>query len=101
MNSIATILQNRKVETSTLSSRQAIIKMFIDELNNERDGKKYKPLSASFVASQMYRAGLQTDRDFWTFYGYCKEAQNFSACWWYTIKLKIQSKRNGKCDTVR
>ena len=42
MNSIATILQNRKVETSTLSSRQAIIKMFIDELNNERDGKKSK-----------------------------------------------------------
>lgn len=73
-----------------LNNRQAIIKKFVDKLNEDREGKTFngrplKPLSASFVASTMYDSQLNTDRLLLWFFGYCSEAKNFSSCWWWSL----------------
>lgn len=74
-----------------LCERSAIIKEFVDRLNKERGGS-YKPLSAGFVASKMYNAGLKDDFDLYWFLGYCKDARNFSSCWWWALNPKNVTK---------
>lgn len=79
-------LFNPDIESEKLNPRQGIIKKFVDRLNKEREGTKYKPLEASFIASKMYDAQLNTNRALLWFYGYCDEAKNFSSCWWWSLK---------------
>lgn len=82
------LLQNYKIdETKTLYPRQELIKKFLDRLNETRTGK-YRPLLPGFVASKMYRSGLKDDQDLNWFYGYCSDAQNFSSCWWWSLKVQ-------------
>lgn len=69
-----------------LYPRQELIKKFVDRLNAERDGIKYKKLSPVFIASKMYNSGLKDDLDLQWFYGYCNDARNFSKCWWWALK---------------
>lgn len=88
MQSISDLLKKYKgniPSEKVLYPRQEIIKMFVDRLNSER-GSDFKPLSPAFVASKMYTAGLKTNWDLWWFWGYCKEAKNFSKIWWWSLK---------------
>ena len=71
-----------------LNKRQEIIKMFVDKLNSDRVLSGRKELPASFYAMKMYDAGLKTDFLLWWFWGYCKDAKNFSSCWWWSLKVK-------------
>lgn len=89
MMNISEILNKRPVETEkVLYPRQEIIKKFVDAINPPRVAAGYRPYSVAFIASKMYNAGIKTDFGFWYFYGYCKEAQNFSATWHWALDPK-------------
>jgi hypothetical protein len=87
-------IEKKKAVAPTFKSERAeIISKFVDELNSERTGK-YKPLSPAFVSMKMSRAGLKTNSDLYWFLGYCKDARNFSKCWWYALDAKNTIERH-------
>lgn len=89
MMNIAEILNKRPVETEkVLCPRQEIIKKFVDAINPPRVAAGYKSYSVAYIASKMYNAGLKTDFSLWYFYGYCREAKNFSSCWHWSLDNK-------------
>lgn len=71
-----------------LYPRQELIKKFVDRLNASRLEGGYKPLTARFIATKMYQAGLKDDFDLWWFWGWCNDSKNFSSCWWWSLKAK-------------
>lgn len=87
--SIADLIQipearNEKV----LNRRQELIKKFVDRINADRSMAGYKPLTARFIATKMYSAGLKTDDRLWWFWGYLNEGKNFSSAWWWLLDPK-------------
>ena len=80
------------VEDKPLPRRSQIIKRFVDRLNESRQVSGYNPLSPAFIASKMYVAGLKSDYLLSWFYGYCDEAKNFSATWWWSLTPENQRK---------
>ena len=72
-------------ESKIVNERQYWVSLFLEELNKGR-GKKYKSLSAGFVASKMAIAGLKTTDDLRIFYEECKRSANFSKFWWWSFK---------------
>lgn len=66
--------------------RNELIRLFVDKLNEDRRGAGFKELSPSFYAIKMAQSGMKSVRDLEWFYGYCKEAKNFSSTWWWSLK---------------
>ncbi len=81
-------LEKEKAKLTFLYPRQELIKQFVDILNRDRIENNMRPLSAAFIASRMYQSGLNTDFLLHWFFGYCKDAKNFSKCWWWALKHK-------------
>ena len=81
--------KNNKQQSEVRKSERAeLVKKFVDRLNAGRTGK-YKPLPASFYAIKMAQAGLSLHDLYW-FYGYCNDANDFSKCWWWSLKPQDQ-----------
>lgn len=76
----------QKVEKSKITNqRQEVLKMFVDRLNADRVASGRKALPPAFYATKMSMLSLQDMREF---YGYCNEAKNFSATWWWRTNPK-------------
>lgn len=91
---IKELLQNyidtsKNSERSKITNRrQEIIKQFVDKLNALRVESGFQPMAPGFIASKMYNSGLKTDWELCWFYGYCNEAKNFGATWWWALTPK-------------
>lgn len=93
MKNIEKIIQGMSIEhmekqTKVLYPRQELIKKFVDRLNIEREGTKYKKLDPKFVAIKMYQSGLKSDFLLNWFFGYCNDAKHFSKCWFWSMNHK-------------
>jgi hypothetical protein len=71
-----------------LYPRQELIKKFVDRINADRAAAGFKPLTARFIATKMYTAGLKDDFDLNWFFGYCNDAKTFGSCWWWALGKK-------------
>lgn len=71
-----------------LYPRQELMKKFVDRINGDRVSSGYKPLTAKFIVTKMYTAGLKDDFDLNWFYGYCNDAKTFGSCWWWSLGKK-------------
>lgn len=86
------LVLEREPEVKGLTSRQEIIKKFIDRINDSRALGGYPPFPPAYIAMKMYRAGYKTDSQLHMLYGSCNDSINFSAFW----HLKTGSKKHGK-----
>ncbi len=77
---------NRKED---LSHRAQLIKEFTEKLNREREGTKWKPLEPRSVAILL---GHLNTWDVGIFLGSCKDSKNFSARFWWGLKVKKENK---------
>lgn len=85
MKQISEIIPS-KIEQGTekiTNSRQLIIKDFIDIINLERKGTKYKPLTARAIAIKLSHL---SEQDLHFFYKKCSNAKSFSKCFWGCLK---------------
>ncbi len=87
MNNLQIDISRYKVEKSTIvNERQEIIKQFLDSLNTEREGTKWKPLSARAVA---IKVGHIKTGDLYAFKKQCEQAKcGFGACFFYSLRVK-------------
>ncbi len=76
------VLKTRPIDKIT-NERQAVIKEFLERLNDERDGVTYKKLVPSFVAVKLSHLNLQ---DLYYFLRVCKDAKHFSKFFWFSLK---------------
>lgn len=73
---------NRKED---LSRRASLVKEFVEALNKEREGTKYKPLQPAYVATRL--AFLDT-WDLSMFLVQCRKAKSFGKTFFWAIKVK-------------
>ena len=79
------------VKQSPYRDRTDIIKLFVDRLNAERAGTKYKPLS--FVAVQSKLVGIQEIHHLHAFYEDCQKAKSFSKYFYYKLNPEKYDKK--------
>lgn len=63
-----------KPEVKITNERQSIIKEFVDEINKERIGTKWKPITAKAVAIKL--GMLKSNRELYEFLSECKDYKN-------------------------
>lgn len=90
MKSLFEIINNEKELTKQCNSeRSDVIRQFVEEINKERIGTKYKPLSPKAVAIKLSYLKLQ---DLYTFLSLCKDYKNrqqsFSKYFFGALKIK-------------
>lgn len=54
-----------------LNERQGILKMFVDEINKERIGTKYKPVTGRGIAMKL--SMLKTNQELYEFLSECRD----------------------------
>lgn len=80
-------LKKLKIEkTKITNERQELIKQFLDRINAERAGTKWKPLSARAVAIKV--GHIPTSELYW-FFKNCEQAKcGFSKAFFGSLKVK-------------
>jgi hypothetical protein len=73
-----------KKATGANSERAELIGKFMDRLNADRDGVKYKALTPVAVAVKL--AHIMSNSDLYAFYRQCEGAKNFSRLFWWALK---------------
>lgn len=90
MRSIGDILQKREQRKLARSERAEIIKQFLEELNAERDGVKYKKLTPYVVAYQL--SHIKKKSDLYAFLSMCRDrkmrGESFGKFFWWSLKPK-------------
>jgi len=71
------------VKQSPYRDRTDIIKLFVDRLNVDRVGTKYRPLS--FVAVQRLLEGIQEIHHLYSYFEDCQKAKHFSKYFYYKL----------------
>lgn len=71
------------------NERQAVIKEFVDAVNADRDGVKYKKLPAGAIVFKL--SHIKSIFDLKYFLASCKDAKNFSSHFWYALKVKEEN----------
>lgn len=70
------------------NERQAVIKEFVDVINQERIGTKFKPVTGKSIALMLAHLSMQ---DLYYFLSVCKDYKNrsgsFSKCYYGALKL--------------
>ena len=94
MEHISTLFKNFEIKKSKISNkRQTLIKEFVENLNIEREGTKYKPLTSRVVAIKL---GHLSEFDLEAFLSMAKDYKNrkgsFSKYYWGTLKNKNGTK---------
>ncbi len=88
MDTIGNILQRKKERDLARSERAEIIKQFVDELNAERDGKKYRKLTPYVVAFQL--SHIKNKNDLYYFLAQCRDRKrtngSFSKYFWWALR---------------
>lgn len=90
MQTIGNILEKFEIKKSSITSkRQMLLKDFVENLNLERSGSKYPPLTGKVVAIKLFHL---SEFDLSAFYSSCKDAQrrngSFSKYFWYNLRIK-------------
>ena len=85
---VSMVLKNyktRKVseKDKITNERQAVLKEFVEAVNADRDGIKYKKLPPSAIAVKLSHLNMF---DLKYFLASCKEAKSFSSHFWYSLK---------------
>ena len=62
-----------KKKRGITSERQSIVKMFIDEINKEREGTKFKPVAGRGIAMKL--SLLKTNQELYEFFSECRDYQ--------------------------
>ena len=88
MQDMKNLLAHYQIKKSKISNkRQMLIKDFVDELNLERVGTKYKPLTSKIVAIKL---GHLSEFDLEAFLSICRDYKNrggsFSKRWFGGLK---------------
>lgn len=78
------------IKSTITNERQAVLKQFQDEINSERMGTKYKPVTGRAVAMKLsHIKDLQT---LYYFLSICRDAKHrrgsFSKCFFGSLKCK-------------
>ena len=88
MENIGDILARREKYYKAKSERAELIRQFMEELNAERDGKKYKKLSAGAVANIL--GHIKKKSDLYYFLSVCRDNKKrtgiFSKYFWWSLK---------------
>lgn len=77
-------IQPRKSKIN--SERASIIAEFVEEINKERIGTRWKPASPRAIAMKV--SHLKTNHDLYFLLSKCKKAKSFGACFFGELKLK-------------
>lgn len=78
-------IQDFKLETDN-EKKKRVLKEMIFTLNEDRVKSGRKKLNDSFYCIKLAQSGLKTFNDIYWFHKYCKEAKNYSSCWWWSLK---------------
>lgn len=77
-------------KNKTLNERQYILSQFLEEINKERMGTKWKKLTGRAVAMKL--SHLKDNNTLYYFLSICKDAKNrngsFSKCFFGALKVK-------------
>jgi len=86
MNNLPININRYKVERSKITnSRQSIIQQFLERINKEREGTKFKQMTPRGVAMKL--AHVQTS-DLYGFYKTCENYKgDFSRCFFGALKV--------------
>lgn len=90
---LALLLEKYQVEkpkSSITNRRQEIIKVFVDEINKERRGTKWKAVTGRSIALKMSHL---SEPDMYYFLSQCRDYKNrnhsFSKCFFGSLKQKL------------
>lgn len=92
MKEIGNIIKDFKITENKLinSERAEIISQFVEEINNEREGTKWKPIHPRAVAVKL--GHIKQKSDLYFFLKKCREYKankgSFSKCFWGSLKPK-------------
>lgn len=82
--------QVQKPKSSITNRRQEIVKEFVDEINKERMGTKWKPVTGRSVALKIAHL---SEPDMYYFLSQCRDYKNrhhsFSKCFYGSLKTKL------------
>ena len=82
-----------KKKRGITNEMQVIIKDFVDEINKERAGSKYKPVTGKQIAVKLLTV-FKTKQELYEFFSECKDYKNrngsFSKRFWGGFKEKIK-----------
>ena len=81
-------LMARTPTSKATSERAEFIGMFLDKINEERVGTKYKPLEVSVVAMKVSHVPTG---DLYAFYKQCLDADSFGAMFFYSLKVQHET----------
>lgn len=88
MESISSYLNDQRLEVNKSNSKRAyLLSQFLEVINQEREGTKYKPLTPKLLGIKL--AHLSTSDLFWfysTCYDYKKRQGSFSKCFFGSLK---------------
>jgi hypothetical protein len=63
-----------KEKSRITNERQSILKEFVDEINKEREGSKWKPITGRAVAMKLQL--LKTNQDLYAYLSECRDYKN-------------------------
>ena len=71
----------------SLSKRAGIVKLFVDKINQERQGTKWPPVTGKRMAIKLSKkmTGM-SDGDLFAFYNECLYQKNFSSYFFWRFK---------------
>lgn len=88
MLTIGEILKNHEQKQKAKSERADIIRQFVEAINLERDGRKYKKLTPYYVAMKL--SHIKKKGDLYYFLSQCKDYKerkgSFSKYFWWAIR---------------
>jgi len=88
LNNYKETLFNRINTSKICNRRQELLKDIVENINIEREGTKYKKISAKIVA---IKCSHLKEKDLEYFISICKDYKNrkgsFSKCFWGSLKL--------------
>ena len=90
MQNLFDIIKDKQlIKQGANSERASVIQQFLEEINKEREGTKFKPLSAKAIAIKLSHLKLQ---DLYTFLSLAKDYKNrkqsFSKYFFGALKVK-------------
>lgn len=91
MQTIFDTLKDFNLEKKEIKSERAeIISQFVDEINKEREGTKWQPVTGKGIAMKV--SHIKEKSDLYYFLSVCKDYKNrggsFSKCFFGSLKVK-------------
>lgn len=91
---VKTYLENKRARTEEkemlegrryVNERQEVIQRFVDKINRDREGTKYKPVTWPQINGQLRNTSVGNLK---LFYKQCQQQKCFSSFFWWKLKQK-------------